>query len=53
MKNLAIFTILKKMMNFLEVTGGLPHGYVAEKPSPGTLAFGPEGTEKSQSSLDQ
>ncbi|MGM0383635.1 MAG: hypothetical protein ACQEQO_09125 [Thermodesulfobacteriota bacterium] len=40
-------------MNFLEVTGGLPHGYVAEKTSPRASASGPEGTEKSQSSLDQ
>jgi len=31
----------------------LPHGYVSEKTSPGASASGPEGTEKSPSSLDQ
>jgi hypothetical protein len=30
----------------LSASGGLPHGYVAEKTSPGASASGPEGTEK-------
>jgi hypothetical protein len=28
------------------ISGGLPHGYVAEKTNPGLLAYGQEGTEK-------
>jgi len=62
LKNLVIFTILKKTMDFFEVTGGrvpsfrnvsvegakLPHGYVAEKTSPGA----PE-LKKSPSSFDK
>jgi len=30
----------------LSASGGLPHGYVAEKTSTGASASGPEGTEK-------
>jgi len=74
LKNLVIFTIPKKTMDFFEVTGGrvlsfrnvsvgepagpiyrgnaerakLPHGYVAEKTSPGASEL-----KKSPSSLDQ
>jgi hypothetical protein len=44
LKNLAIFTILKKTMDFFEVTGGfrlVEKG--AEKINPETPASGPEG----------
>ncbi|MFO8165138.1 MAG: hypothetical protein R6T98_11470 [Desulfatiglandales bacterium] len=30
---------------------GLPHGYIAEKTSPGPLASGPEGTEETSTLL--
>jgi hypothetical protein len=54
LKNLAIFTILKKTMDFFEVADGFRLGEKgAEKTNPGALASGPKGTEKSPSSSDQ
>jgi hypothetical protein len=47
LKNLAIFTILKKTMDFFEVTDGfrlVEKG--AEKTNPGALTSGPKGNEK-------
>ncbi|MGM0382327.1 MAG: hypothetical protein ACQEQO_02355 [Thermodesulfobacteriota bacterium] len=32
-------------------SGGLTHGYIAEKTSPGALASGPEGTEETSTLL--
>jgi hypothetical protein len=44
LKNLVIFTIPKKTMDFFEVTGGFwLEEKGAEKTTPGTLASDPEG----------